>query len=101
MAEYPTRAQARNDIRCHVEWVSKYCCKLLRAALAELVLDLVRQMCRMRDVVVVRVAADHVNRLAPVYLPPPQLVRNVTGRSSRRLRDEFPPVRKGYWGLHL
>ena len=59
----------------------------------------------MREVQIVRgaVSADHVQMLvaAPPHLAPSKLVQYIQGRSSRRLQDEFPHLRKRYWGQHL
>ncbi len=64
--------------------------------------DLIRQSCEARDVVIVRgaVSPDHVHMLvsAPPPLSPSKLVQYLKGRSSRRLQDEFPELRKRYWG---
>jgi putative transposase len=38
---------------------------------------------------------------APADLSPAKLVQLIKGRSSRRLQDEFPELRKRYWGQHL
>ena len=37
----------------------------------------------------------------PANLAPAKLVQYLKGRSSRRLQDEFPELRKRYWGQHL
>lgn len=37
----------------------------------------------------------------PLHLAPAKLVQSIKGRSSRRLQDEFPHLRKKYWGQHL
>ena len=34
-------------------------------------------------------------------LSPAKLVQYLKGRSSRKLQDEFPELRKRYWGQHL
>lgn len=49
------------------------------------------------------VSPDHVHMLlsAPADLAPSKLVQSIKGRSSRRLQDEFPELRKRYWGQHL
>jgi len=56
-------------------------------------------------VVIVRgaVAPDHIHMLlsAPAHLASAKLVQYIKGRSSRRLQDEFPELRKQYWGQHL
>jgi len=34
-------------------------------------------------------------------IAPAKLVQYLKGRSSRKLQDEFPELRKRYWGQHL
>ena len=81
VAEYGTSAHAKYDIKYHLVWITKYRYRVVRGA----------------------VAADHVHMLvsAPPHLAPSKLVQYVKGRSSRRLQDEFPHLRKRYWGWHL
>ena len=38
---------------------------------------------------------------APPQLSPSKLVQFMKGRSSRLLQQEFPALRKRYWGQHL
>ena len=49
------------------------------------------------------VSPDHIHMLvsAPPHLAPAKLVQYIKGRSSRRLQEEFPELRKRYWGQHL
>jgi REP element-mobilizing transposase RayT len=49
------------------------------------------------------VSPDHIHVLlsAPSHLAPAKLVQYIKGRSSRRLQDEFPELRKQYWGQNL
>ena len=37
----------------------------------------------------------------PPELAPAKVVQYLKGRSSRKLQDEFPELRKRYWGQHL
>ena len=103
--EYRTSAHAVFDIKYHIVWITKYRYKILRGRMAERARDLLRQICAARDVVIVRgaVAPDHIHMLvsAPPELAPAKLVQYLKGRSSRRLQDEFPDLRKRYWGQHL
>jgi putative transposase len=48
-------------------------------------------------------APDHIHMLlsAPPHLAPAKLVQYIKGRSSRKLQEEFPELRKRYWGQHL
>ena len=66
---------------------------------------LIRQICAAREVTIVRgaVSPDHIHLLvaAPPQLAPAKLVQYLKGRSSRMLQEEFPHLRKRYWGQHL
>jgi putative transposase len=105
MAEYRHSAHAVYDLKYHVVWITKYRYKVLRGRIAERARDLIRQTCEARGVAIVRgaVSPDHVHMLlaAPPELSPAKLVQYIKGRSSRRLQDEFPELRKRYWGQHL
>jgi putative transposase len=105
MAEYRRSAQAVYDLKYHVVWITKYRYKVLKGRVAERARDLIRQICESRDVVIVRgaVSPDHIHMLlsAPADLSPAKLVQYIKGRSSRRIQEEFPEIRKRYWGQHL
>jgi len=105
MAEYRRSAHAVFDLKYHVVWITKYRYKTLRGRVAERARDLIRQSCEARDVVIVRgaVSPDHIHMLlsAPAHLAPSKLVQFLKGRSSRRLQEEFPELRKRYWGQHM
>jgi len=105
MVEYRTSAHAVFDIKYHFVWITKYRYKILRGRVAERARDLLRQICAARGVVIVRgaVSPDHIHMLvsAPPELAASKLVQYLKGRSSRRLQDEFPDLRKRYWGQNL
>ena len=103
--EYRRSAHAIVDIKYHFVWVTKYRYKILRGRIAERARDLIRQTCQAREVIVIRgaVSPDHIHMLvsAPADLSPAKLAQYIKGSSSRRLQDEFPELRKRYWGQHL
>jgi putative transposase len=105
MVEYRKSAHAVFDIKYHVVWITKYRYKVLRGRVAERARDLIRQICEAREIVIVRgsVSPDHIHMLlsVPAHLAPSKVVEYIKGRSSRRLQDEFPELRKRYWGQHL
>src|SRR3954468_4623208 len=90
MGEYRHSGHAVCDIKYHLVWITKYRYKILRGEAAE----------RARDLML---SPDHVHMLvsAPAHLAPSKLVQYSKGRSSRRLQEEFPALRKRYWGQHL
>jgi putative transposase len=105
MVEYRTSAHAVFDIKYHFVWITKYRYKILRGRVAERARDLLRQICAARGGVIVRgsVSPDHIHMLVSCSpeLAPAKMVQYLKGRSSRRLQDEFPDLRKRYWGQHL
>ena len=105
MVEYRRSAHAVTDLKYHVIWVTKYRYKILRGDIAERARELLRQICVAREVTIIRgaVSPDHVHMLlaAPPQLSPSKLVQFLKGRSSRLLQQEFPALRKRYWGQHL
>ena len=105
MAEYRHSSDAVWDIKYHLVWITKYRYKVLRGEVAERTRDLIRQICQAREVAIIRgaVSPDHVHMLvsSPAHLAPAKLVQYIKGRSSRRLQEEFPHLRKKYWGQHL
>jgi putative transposase len=76
---------------------TKYCGERAR--------DLIQQTCEAREVVIMRGATspDHIHILlsAPAQLAPSKLVQFTKGRSSRKLMEKFPELRKKYWGQHM
>src|ERR1700693_3720588 len=98
MTEYRHSGHAVFDLKYHMIWCTKYRYKILRGRIAERARDLIRQVCQAREVVIVRgaVSPDHIHVLlsARAHLAPAKLVQYIKGRSSRRLQDEFPELRK-------
>jgi putative transposase len=105
MAEYRRSAHAVFDLKYHLVWITKYRYKVLRGRVAERTRDLIRQSCEAREVVIIRgaVSPDHIHMLvsAPAHLAPSKMAQFIKGRSSRRLQEEFPELRKKYWGQHM
>ena len=105
MTEYRRSARAVWDIKYHLVWITKYRYKILRGEVAERARDLLRQICAAREVSILRgaVSPDHIHMLvvAPPQMAPAKLVQFLKGRSSRKLQEDFPHLRKRYWGQHL
>jgi putative transposase len=93
------------DIQYHVVWTTKYRYKVLREKVAERLRELLRQGCEARGIKIVRgsIGRDHVHMLisCPPTLSPAKIMQYLKGRSSKMLQEEFPELRKRYWGQHL
>ncbi len=105
MTEYRTGSHTVYDIQYHFVWVTKYRYHVLRGEVAERAREFIRQSCMSRDIKIVRghVSKDHVHLLVscPPALSPSKVMQYLKGRSSRKLQEEFPHLKKRYWGRHL
>ena len=102
---YSTASHTTYYHRYHVVWATKYRYKVLQGALRERLREIIRQTCAELDVHIVKgvLAQDHVHMFISV---PPQhalsdVMRRIKGRSSRRIQQEFPAIKKRYWGCHF
>ena len=105
MGEFRKGSHAVYDIQYHVVWTTKYRYKVLREKVAERLRELLRQGCEARDITIIRgsVGREHVHMLisCPPTLAPAKIMQYLKGRSSKMLQEEFPELRKRYWGQHL
>ncbi len=67
--------------------------------------DLVQEVCKDNGVEIIRgkVASNHVHIYVsvPPYQSISKLVQYLKGKSSRKIQQEFPELKKRYWGKHL
>ena len=105
MAEYRKDKHTVYNITYHYVWVTKYRYHVLQGDVALRARDLIRQTCLSRGVTILKgnVGKDHVHILVscPPSLSPSKIMQYIKGRSSRMLQDEFPHLKKRYWGRHL
>ena len=87
-------------IEYHFVWVTKYRYKVLVGEIGIRVRDLVRQFCEANEIQILKgvVSKDHVHILvsAPPHIAPSDIMRRIKGRSSSKLFDEFPHIKKRY-----
>lgn len=105
MADYRSGSHTVYDIEYHFVWVTKYRYPVLTGEVAQRARELIRQICMSRDITIVKghVSKDHVHLLVscPPMLSPAKVVQYLKGASSRKLQDEFPHLKKRYWGQHF
>ena len=103
--EYRTGPHTKYKIEYHFVWITKYRYAVLRGDIAERARDLIKQTCGTLDIEIIRgvVSKDHVHVLvsAPPTLSPSEMMRRIKGRSSSKLFEEFPHVKKRFWGCHF
>ena len=103
--DYQKTSHAVYDIKYHIIWITKYRYKILGGGISRRLRELIRQGCEARNITIVsgNISKDHIHPLlsCPPSMAPSKIVQYLKGRSSRLLQDEFPELKKRYWGQHL
>jgi putative transposase len=85
--------------------VTKYRYKVLRGDVAHELIKIVRGICEAFEIEIISgvVSSDHVHIFvsAPPSMAPSEIMRRVKGESARKLLENFPSLKKRYWGRHL
>ena len=93
------------DIKYHFVWITKDRYRVLKGEVALRVRELLRQGCESNNIRILKgsVGVDHVHMLlsCPATMSPSEIMQNLKGRTSRILQEEFPMLRKKYWGQHM
>lgn len=102
---YRTSSHTLFHHRYHIVWITKYRYKVLCGDIREHVRDVIRQVCAELNVEIIRgvLAKDHIHMFVDI---PPRLsvsdfMQRIKGRSSRKVQQRFPHLRKRYWGRHF
>ncbi len=103
--DYRTGSHTKYKLEYHFVWVTKYRYPVLCGELALRLWELIRQTCHQFEIEIIRgvVSKDHVPVLmsAPPTMSPAEIMKRLKGRTSMKLFEEFPPVRKRYWSRHF
>lgn len=99
-------AHTKNDLKVHLVWLPKYRKPLLTGEMAVRVRDLIRQIAADHGLEIIPgkgVARDHVHVFLG-YRPNQdvsQIMQWLKGVRPRVLLQEFPHLRKRFWGRHF
>jgi putative transposase len=92
-------------LHLHLVWCTKYRYDVLRGDVQLRCWDLLRQTCDALDVSIVKGVLSKERILLQVSYPSSlsvsDLVRRLKGRSAKKLLEEFPELRRRYYGEHL
>ncbi|OPL13742.1 MAG: hypothetical protein AVO38_13095 [delta proteobacterium ML8_D] len=93
--------------RCeyHFVWVPKYRYQVLIKDVKSRLKDIFGELCNWLDITIIEgaICSDHVHMylsMPPKYSPS-DVMKILKGKSAERLREEFPELRKKYWGMHI
>ena len=105
MRRYQVGAHTKHDLKVHLVWIPKYRKKVLTGDIAIRVRDLIRQIAIEHEITILsgKVACDHIHVLV-AYRPQVDvstIVQWLKSISSRVLLQEYPHLRKKFWGRHF
>ena len=102
---YRKGAHTVHDIQYHFVWITKYRYHVLKGDIGIRVRSIIRDVCMSYDMKIVKgvVSRDHVHVLvsAPPHLAPSKIAQLMKGKSSFKIQQEFPELKKRYWGQHI
>ena len=98
-------AHTKTDLKVHVVWIPKYRKVVLTGDVAIRVREIIRQIAMEHELEIIsgKVARDHVHVFLN-YRPTQkvsQIMQWLKGISSRVILQEFPHLRKKFWGRHF
>lgn len=105
MPDYKTGSHTVTEIKYHLVWTTKYRYKVLKGDIALRMRALLQQGCEARNIKIIKgsIGKEHVHMLVSCSpsLAPSKIVQYLKGRSSHLIQDEFPELKKRYWGQHI
>ena len=103
--KYRNGSHTKYNIEYHFVWATKYRYEVLVGDVGLRVRDLVRQTCELLELEILKgvIRKDHVHLLvsAPPTVSASEIMKRVKGRSSTKLFQEYPQLKKRYWGQHF
>lgn len=105
MSEQRSNGHTVSRLTVHIVWCTKYRYSVLKGDIKMRCRTLLIQICESEDVRILKgvVSKDHIH-MHLEYRPSQSvssLVKRLKGRSSRKLQQEFPDLKKRYWGRHF
>jgi len=105
MDNYRKSSHTVYDIKYHIVWITKYRKPILRADIAQRMRELIREICRSKDVEIIKghISHDHVHILVsvPPHISVSQLVKSIKGKTSRKMMMEYKALSRTFWGRHI
>ena len=94
-----------SNLTVHIVWSTKYRYRVLQGDIKIRCRSILIQICDAEDIEILKgvVSNDHIH-MHISYRPSQSIshiVKKLKGRSSRKLQQEFPELRKKYWGQHF
>ena len=105
MENYRKSSHTVYDIKYHIVWITKYRKPVLVGAVSKRIRDLIREICKSKDVDIIKghISKDHVHIFVsvPPHISVSKLVQSIKGKTSRKIMIENKMVSKAFWGRHM
>ena len=105
MEHYRKSSHTVYDLKYHLVWITKYRKPILTGVIATRVRELLREICKGKDVEIIRghISKDHVHMLVsvPPHISVSDLVQSLKGKASRKLMLESKSLSRQFWGRHI
>ena len=105
MSKQRVNGHTVSRLTVHIVWSTKYRYAVLKGDIQKRCTQLLIQICDTEDIVILKgvVSKDHIH-MHIEYRPSQDIstiVKKLKGRTSRKIQEEFPVLRKKYWGRHF
>jgi putative transposase len=102
MGNQRTNSHTVSNLTVHIVWSTKYRYKVLVGDVQQRCRKLQIQICDSEDIIILKgvVSKDHIH-MHIEYRPSQDIssiVKKLKGRTSRKIQQEFPRLKKQYWG---
>ena len=105
MEHYRRSSHTVYDLKYHLVCITKYPKPILKGEIAVRLRELIREICKSKDVEILKghISRDHVHIFVsvPPHISVSDLLKSVKGRSSRKMLMEFKTLSRQFWGRHL
>ena len=105
MNNYRKGSHSVFSIHLHLVWITKYRKKILSGDITQKARALIRGICEKYQVEILKghIAPDHIHLFVsiPQNLAVSKLMQQLKGRTSHAMINEFPLLRRQYWGRHM
>lgn len=105
MENYRKSSHTIYDLKYHIVWITKYRKPVLRVEVAERARDLIREICKTKDIEIIKghVSRDHVHIFVsvPPHISVSQLVQSLKGKTPRKLMMEYKSLNRNFWGRYI
>ena len=105
MQNYRKGSHTLYDLKYHLIWITKYRKQVLEGAVAERARELIREICKVNEVEIIKgqVSNDHIHMFVsiPPRLSVSKLMQYLKGKTSHKMLFEFKHLQRQFWGKHI